>query len=177
MSIDIITIILLAIAVWKGYTRGLVVALFSFAAIIIGIAAALKLSVAVAQWLQSNTNISGWWLPFISFILVMIAVAIIIRWAAKLIEAGLKFVLLGWINKLGGIALYIMLEMAVYSVVLFYAAQMNILSPQTIDSSQTYAVIEPWAPKIISTVAYIIPFFQNMFEDLERFFSSIANKI
>ena len=76
MVIDIITVILLAMALWKGYSRGFIVAIFSFLAILIGLAAAIKLSVIVTGWLSSSTNISKDWLPVISFAAVMIPISL-----------------------------------------------------------------------------------------------------
>ncbi|HRH59093.1 MAG TPA: CvpA family protein [Chitinophagaceae bacterium] len=177
MIIDIITLVLIAIAAWKGYSRGLIVAIFSFLAIIIGVAAAMKLSLLVAQWLQKNINIDGWWLPLLSFAIVMIAVILLVRWIANIIEASIELVLLGWLNRIGGIVFYILIFMAVYSVFLFYAAQMNLFKPEIINSSQTYAIIEPWGAKVINVVGYIIPFFKDMFTDLQNFFAGIADKV
>ncbi len=44
MLIDIIVVILLVMAIFKGLRKGLIVAVFSFLAFLIGLAAALKLS-------------------------------------------------------------------------------------------------------------------------------------
>jgi len=41
MTIDIIALVVLAIAVWKGLQKGLIVGLFSFIGIFVGAAAAL----------------------------------------------------------------------------------------------------------------------------------------
>lgn len=179
MFIDIIALILLAMAIFKGYSRGFIVSVLSFLAILIGLAAAMKFSVTVAGWLQNNTNINNQWLPFISFLLVMLAVILAVRWIANLAEAAIELVLLGWLNKLGGIILYVLLFMMVYSIILFYATEMNLLKQETILSSQTYAIIEPWGPKAINALGYIIPFFKDMFTDLQHFFSgfSSANQV
>lgn len=174
MFIDIIALILLAMAIFKGYSRGLIVSILSFLAIIIGIAAALKFSVAVAAWLQSNTNVAAKWLPFLSFILIMIAVILVVRWMANLAQAAIEVVLLGWLNRLGGIILYVLLYMMVYSVLLFYATQMGFLKDETIKDSQTYAIIEPWGPQVINALGYIIPLFKDMFKDLQDFFGGIT---
>jgi membrane protein required for colicin V production len=72
MIIDIIFLLLLAIAVIKGITRGFVVAVFSFLAIIIGLAAAMKLSYIVANWLQGFFQYGKAWLPFVSFLIVFL---------------------------------------------------------------------------------------------------------
>ena len=59
MMLDGIFLILLIIAIIKGYSRGLIVALFSFLAIIIGLVAAIKLSAVVAAYLENNAHLNG----------------------------------------------------------------------------------------------------------------------
>ena len=144
MIIDIVFIILLALAFIRGVSRGLVVAVFSFFAMIIGVAAAMKLSFIVANWLQHSFNTGKQWLPILSFLIVLIGVILLIRWLANLIQAAVNIVLLGWLNKLGGIVLYMLIYFFVYSIVLFYLTKMNYLKAETISTSKTYALIEPF---------------------------------
>ncbi|CAN5687534.1 hypothetical protein BH10BAC2_BH10BAC2_03980 [soil metagenome] len=176
MFIDIIALIILAMAIFKGYSRGLIVSILSFLAILIGLAAAMKFSVAVAAWLNDNTSIGSQWLPFVAFIIIMIGVILVLRWIANLAEAAIEIVLMGWLNKLGGIILYVLLYMMVYSIILFYATQMGLLKEETLQASQTYAIIEPWGSKAINALGYIIPFFKDMFTDLQQFFGSVADQ-
>jgi len=176
MIIDIIFVILLTIALWKGYSQGFIVAIFSFIAIFIGLAAAVKFSVVVSAWLHSNTNIGTRWLPFISFLAVIIIVIILVRWIAGLIQAGIEFAMLGWLNRLGGIVLYVALYIMVYSIILFYATQMGIIKKETILTSVVYNIIEPWGPKSIDMLGNLVPVFKNMFQDLKDFFDSLASK-
>ncbi|MBK7557459.1 MAG: CvpA family protein [Chitinophagaceae bacterium] len=86
MLIDLTFAILLVIAIVKGYQKGFIIAVFSIIAFIIGLAAALKFSAAVAAWLQNSISISAKWLPFIAFAIVFIAVVLLVRMGAKLIE-------------------------------------------------------------------------------------------
>ena len=79
MGIDVAFIIVMAIAVIKGFSKGFVVALFSFLAYIIGLAAALKLSVVVAHHFGSSWNASGKWIPVLSFALVFIIVVFVVN--------------------------------------------------------------------------------------------------
>lgn len=173
MVIDAIFIFLMIFALIKGYRKGFVVAIFSFLGIVIGIVAAMKLSTLVAGWLQNNTHISLSWLPFLSFVLVMIGVIFLVRLGALFIQSALDLVLLGWLNKIAGILLYAALYTTLYSVILFYAGKMNWLKPTTFADSQTYAFIQPWGPKAVNAVAVILPFCKGMFEDLTHFFDSL----
>lgn len=175
MAIDIVFIILLILAAIKGYSRGLIVGIFSFLAIIIGLAAAMKLSVVVSGWLQSSTGITKQWLPFVSFAIVLIVVILIVRWGAGFIQKGVEFAMLGWINKLAGILLYAFIYATIFSIVLFYAVQMHLINTETIQASHTYAYIQPIGPKALSLLGSIIPFFQNLFADLEKFFGSLVH--
>lgn len=172
MFIDILFLFIIIAAVIKGYSKGLIVAVFSFAAVIIGLAAALKLSSLVAVWLQKSTSISGYWLPFLSFALVMIGVVFLVKLGAKFVEKTVQFVMMGWVNKLGGIALYAALYISVLSVVLFYFNKMNLIKPETFVASKSYWFIQPWATKVIAAFGKIIPMFKDVFQQLEAFFES-----
>ncbi len=174
MVIDIIFCILMLMAVFKGYSRGFISAIFSFVAIIIALAAALKLSTVVADWLHHSTNFAAKWLPFLSFIIVMIGFIIVIRLIAAIIQKSAEFLMMGWINKLGGIVLYALIYTTIFSIILFYADKIHLLKQQTINESKVYLFTEPFGPKIINGFAKVIPFFKDMFTELETFFDSIG---
>ena len=177
MVIDIIFCILMLMAVFKGYSRGFIAGIFSFIAIIIALAAALKLSTVVAGWLQHSTNIAAKWLPFLSFILVMIGCIIIIRLIAAIIQKSAEFLMMGWINKLCGIILYAIIYTTIFSIILFYADKIHVLRQETIRESKVYLFTEPFGPKIINSFAHIIPIFKDMFSELETFFDSVGKGI
>ena len=172
MFIDILFLFIIIAAVIKGYSKGLIVAVFSFAAVIIGLAAALKLSSLVAVWLQKSTSISGYWLPFLSFALVMIGVIFLVKMGAKFVEKTVQFVMMGWVNKLGGIMLYAALYTSLLSVVLFFFDKMSLIKPETFTASKSYWFIQPWATKVIAAFGKIIPMFKDVFEQLETFFEN-----
>ncbi|MGZ8537185.1 MAG: CvpA family protein [Flavisolibacter sp.] len=176
MIIDIIVIILLIFAIFKGLLNGLVVAVFSFLAFVIGLAAALKLSTVVAEYLGTNTNISQRWLPVLAFAIVFLIVVFLVRLGSKAIEGMLKLAMLGWLNKIGGLIFYALLYLFIFSVILFYAAQLNIVKPETIEDSTTYSYIQPIGPKVISGLGAILPFFKDMFAELELFFGKLSDK-
>ena len=174
MIIDIIVVIVLLMAIIKGLRRGLVIALFSVIAFVIGLAAALKLSVVVADYLKDSVNVSAKWLPVLSFALVLVAVVLLVRWVASMIDRALEMALLGWVNKLGGAILYIVLYMLCLSVILFYAQQLRIFDESTLTQSATWSWIQPWGPWVIDGLGKLIPVFKDMFTELENFFDHIA---
>lgn len=174
MIIDIIFVILVGMAIFKGFSQGFIVALFSLFAYIIGLAAAMKLSAVVASYLQTGWNISGRLLPVLSFMLVFIAVIIVVRLTAGIIKKAVSVMFLGWLDKLAGFILFTLLYLFIYSVILFYAAQVHLISVEAQAASATYSYIAPFGPKVINGLGVIIPFFSDMFTDLQHFFEGVA---
>jgi membrane protein required for colicin V production len=177
MFLDIILVVVLILAIIKGYQRGLIVGVFSLVAIIIGLAAAIKLSAIVAGYIGKAIKISDTWLPVISFAVVFIIVVLLIRLGANILQKTVEIALLGWVNRLGGILLYIAIYFIAYSVIIFYAEQVKLIQPETIQKSVTYTFIQPWGPKVINGFASIIPVFKDMFAELQSFFGGVAEKI
>ncbi len=177
MFIDLIFAIFMFIAIFKGSQKGLIIALFSIIAFILGLAAALKLSTAVAGYLKESVNVSDKWLPFIAFALVFFVVVLLVRLGGKLVEKTFQIALLGWINRLGGILLYVALYTIILSIFIFYAEKLQWLKPETIENSYTYEFVRPWGPIVMDSFGKLIPLFKDMFNELGDFFSSLSNKI
>lgn len=177
MILDLVFAVIIVLAVLKGYQRGLIIGLFSIVAVIIGLAAALKLSTVVAGYIGKTVKVSEEWLPLISFVVVFLIVVLLIRLGAKAIERSVETVMLGWVNKLGGIILFAAIYTLVFSVLLFYTEQMKLIQQETIDKSLTYSFVQPWGPKAIDGFGSLIPVFKDMFADLEQFFDGVAKDI
>jgi membrane protein required for colicin V production len=173
--IDIIFFILVVLAVFKGYRRGLIVSLFSIIALMVGLAAAIKLSAVTAGYLEGSLNVSARWLAVLSFILVFIAAAFLVRLGAKALEKTVELAMMGWLNRIAGIILYFILYTCIFSVILFYAEKTGILSTQTLADASTYNFIKPWGPAAINALGVILPFFKNMFTELESFFERVKS--
>lgn len=177
MFIDVIVIILLVLAAFKGFKQGLLLGVFSFVAIIIGLTAAVKLSAVVANHLNQSVNVSSEWLPVLSFALVFIVVVLLVRWGAKLIEAAFEVALLGWVNRLGGIVFFAAIYLIVFSVLLFYATQVNLIQAHVAEKSVTYPYVSWLGPKSIDVFGKLIPWFKNMFIQLQDFFDGVSGHI
>lgn len=173
MFLDIVVLALLVLAVIKGFKQGLVMAALSFIAIFIGLAAALKCSTLIAGWIGNTVNVGASWLPFLAFVLIMAGVFFGVRILSAIIEQMLELSMLGWVNKLGGILIYALLYLTVFSVLIFYTEKMELLSMKSIESSQSYPYIHLWGPYAVEGLGSAIPFFKDLFTDLTDFFESI----
>jgi membrane protein required for colicin V production len=177
MFIDFLFCILMVMAIFKGFSRGLIVAIFSLVAFFIGLVAAMKLSASVAVWLQNRSGVQTTWMPFIAFVLVMAVVMLLIRFGAKLVEKAMAFAMFGWLNKLGGIVFYAAMYIMFFSIVLFFAKGMGVITDETVKESKTYSFVAPWGPRSIEAIGKVIPVFKGLFSELETFFDGAAHKM
>jgi len=177
MILDIIIAVILILAIIKGYRQGLIVALFSVLAFIVGLAAAIKLSVVVAGYIGNAVKISDKWLPIISFAVVFLIVVLLVRVGAKFLQKSVELAMLGWLNTIGGILLYAGLYIFIFSILIFYADQLGFIKSETKNESVAYAYVQPWGPKLMDGLGKIIPVFKGMFKDLEDFFDGVSKQV
>ena len=163
-------------AIVKGLRQGLIIGIFSLVGWVIGLVAAIKLSAVVAVYLGDSLNIAAKWLPILSFILVFIAVMLLVRIGAGLLEKTIELTLMGWVNRIGGMLLYMLLYTFIFSIVLFYAGQLKLISEETSSGSLVYSRIRPIGPVVIDGFGKVIPVFKNMFTELEEFFEKISER-
>lgn len=177
MLIDIAFFLVMVLAIFKGFSKGLVIGIFSFLAFIIGIAAALKLSALVAQYFQDSTGVMAKWWPVVSFMLVFLAVVLFVNIGARIIKKTINFAMLGWLDKIGGILFYAIIYTILFSIVLFFAENTLMISQETIATSTVHQYVAPWGPKVIDNLGKIIPVFKDLFLELQLFFEKVGGKM
>ncbi len=170
MLIDIILIILLTGAVIRGLRKGLLVGVFSFVALVVGLAAAVKLSAVVADHAGEVVTVSERWLPVLSFLLVFVGVVLAVRWGARLLQTAVEGVALGWANRLGGVLFFAAIYILIFSILSFYAEQLHILQPAAMEKSVSYPFLKAFGPGAIEIVGALVPIFRDMFIELQQFF-------
>ena len=145
MLIDILFLGMMAIAVFKGIRNGLIVAIFSIVGWILGIIAAFKFADLAADYLKDSLNMSRTTLYILSFILVFLLVMLLVNLGAKLVEKTVELAFMGWINRLGGIFFYVLLYTLIFSVMIYFAERVKLISDETIAASRVYPWVKPVA--------------------------------
>lgn len=174
MIIDILLGITVLLAIFKGWTRGLIVGLFSLLALILGAAAALKLSGSFAVYMAAKTGHPSPLWPVATFILIFLAAALLVRLIARLLEKTLQLAMLGWFNRFCGVILYVAAYITLFSVALWLANQMYLVSPSVKTSSRAYSWVASIGPRAVTFAGDIIPWFKHVFEQLETFFQHLS---
>jgi membrane protein required for colicin V production len=175
MKIDVLFLLFMVMATFRGIRQGFIIAVFSAVAIVVGLAAAMRLSAAVAANSSNHIHLSSRWLPAVTFVVIFLTVVVLVRMGARLAEKAVDLALMGWLNKLAGVLLYAAVYMIILSVLLFYAVQLHLIAGKTLSASVTYPFIRPWGPVVIDEFGKFVPWFEGMFTRLEDFFGRYAN--
>ena len=134
MWLDILTGTLLIVAILQGIRNGLIKAILSFFSLFIGLIVAYQLAGWVARLLKEYTKIESHWLPFISFVIVLLFVLFLIRWISGLLQQTAEVLMLGWLNKLLGMVLYILIYGTILSAFIYFMALLGIVEKSTMDA-------------------------------------------
>lgn len=174
MWIDVLFLLLIVVGAVRGFFRGLILAICSLVAYLVGLAAAMKCSHLVAERLQPYLHISSKWLPFIAFLLIFLVVILLVRLMAMALQKVTEGMMLGWANRLGGMLFYCILYATIFSILLFYLVNMHLIAEDTLQHSITYPYISEIAPKLIGCLGICVPWFRDIFAKLEKFFDKVG---
>ncbi|HTR28088.1 MAG TPA: CvpA family protein [Puia sp.] len=176
MTIDVLFLLFMVLAVFRGVRHGFIISVCSAIAIFIGLAAAIRLSASVAANVSNSAHLSYRWLPVLAFVLIFLGVVLLVRLGARMLEKAVDLAMMGWLNKLAGVLLYAAIYTIVLSVVLFYGVQLHLIGPRTLKASVTYPFIRPWGQVVIDEFGKFVPWFKGMFVRLEDFFSRFDSR-
>lgn len=100
--LDIVIIVIIVVPMFLGFRRGLIGTILPLVGIVLGVIVAGQGYGSVANWL-SNWLESPAQAKIVAFILIFILFMIAITVVTKLVRGFLGFLLLGWIDKFGGL--------------------------------------------------------------------------
>jgi len=119
--IDIIILISLLIALWRGFSKGLVLGLFGVLSIFAAIYASLQFSDVLCNYLRENQWSESEYLPLVSFCTIFLAALLVVYLIGKLVHEAVDITVLSFPNKLDGALLGAaksMLFLALFSVLI-----------------------------------------------------------
>lgn len=140
--IDIILIVPLLWALYKGFKKGLVIEIASLLALILGIYGGVHFSEALSLLLKNKFDWQTPYLPIISFAIIFIGVVIVVYTIGKIIERFVDMVALGTINKFFG-AIFGLAKSAVILIIIIlifdgFDKKMNIIPKEQKSKSLLY---------------------------------------
>ncbi|MCK5693041.1 MAG: CvpA family protein [Bacteroidales bacterium] len=150
--LDIIFLVPLLFAVYRGFKKGIIHMVASLAALVLGIFGAIKLRPLFASLLDSLFDISPDYMNVIAFSVAFVSIVLLVHLVAFVVEKLIKAVALNLVNRLLGMGFGLLVTAFVISMILWPVNQVNeekqLIKPERIESSLLYRPLSDFAPAV-----------------------------
>lgn len=100
--LDVIILLPLVYGLFRGFSKGFAIELATLVALVLGIYGAYKFSHLTTLFLRDKFEMTGDYLPYVSFFLTFVIIVILVNLLGKIMDKLLKAVSLGFVNRLFG---------------------------------------------------------------------------
>jgi membrane protein required for colicin V production len=150
--LDIIILICFIPAVIQGLRKGFIAQAISLVSIIAGVWASARFAEVTSQFLAQYITVSEQAMKVISFAVILTAVFLILGLIGRMLEGLFNLVMLGWLNRLLGVAFSAIKCLLVLGllVVVFNSinATFGFVKPEALADSVLYPVVKDTADTI-----------------------------
>lgn len=151
-TIDLVFAIVLLWAAYRGFTKGFIVQLATLAALLLGILGAVLFSDFTSELIIKKFEVSGQYLPILSFALTFIAIVIAVHLLAKALNKLIDAIALGVVNRLLGVLFSVLKIGFIISIILVLVnkvdSKYNFIPDDTKEKSLLYKPLSNFAPMV-----------------------------
>ena len=164
---DIVLAVPIIMGAFYGFRKGFVLEIVSILSLILGIIGGFHLLHWGISFLEEQFNIEGGYLPFLSFILIFLAIIILVNLLGKAVKGIIDLTPLGSVDNLVGGLLGALKWAFAFSVLIWLLTTFSIGIPEhLIVDSFLYPFVSMLAPKIIEYVSVLIPVTTDIFNTI-----------
>jgi membrane protein required for colicin V production len=96
-----------------------------------------------------------------------------LRWMTGLLQQTADWLMLGWLNKLLGMVLYMLIYGTILSAFIYFMSLLGIVEKSSMDRSMSYGYLAKWWPFFMATLSEWLPFIK---QTLVQFSNQIQQK-
>lgn len=165
---DIILIVVLLYAAYKGFCNGLVIELCGILGVIVGAYLAYKFAWQLAEWLSLSDTVGY----VVSFVLLLLVALLAIGIAARIASHVLRFTGFGTLNSLLGAAASVLKVALIAGIVLSYLDKFSTeegpIDRKYIAESKLYGYFEGLSDAVFPYLGSVRHYYREVKRDLEN---------
>lgn len=173
MALDIITLCVLILGFYLGFSKGIVRTVFTVLSLGLGLVAAFKLAAPMTDFLVDITGSSSPLLFVAGALLSFVAVWLLLRLMARTIEGFLETANLNFINQILGGLLMTVILMHIYSFLLIFFDKSNVITEETRVESKTYPYVKEFPETAKVVYSYIEPTVRDFWDETVGFLNRV----
>lgn len=141
----------------------------SILALILAVIGGFKLLHEGMDFLQDKFDLSGKLLPYLSFLLIFIAIIVLVNLIGRAVKKMLDMTLLGSFDNLAG-ALIGVFKWAFGLSVLIWIFNYFEINPinQYSDEAILYPMVTSFAPSVVNYISTLLPFAEDLFSSVQE---------
>lgn len=152
-SLDLALVVIIGLAAWGGWKKGLFVEVASLIGVVAGVFGAIYFSGYAGSWLENSVDWEQKYINLSAFAITFLVIVVAVQMAGKMLTKIADFAAIGILNKLLGAAFGGLKMVFIVSVALMWFNDWGmsgfILSEERKEESVLYAQIKPIAPAIL----------------------------
>lgn len=172
-TLDIILLIPLIFGGVMGFKKGLLLELFGILAFVLAIIGGFKLMELGMSYLSDYLEGVDHLLPFISFLVIFIAIILLVNMLGKLVKKMVDMTLLGGVDKFAGAIVGIVKWAIGLSIILWLTLNFGVELPGQDEELVLYPFLAELGPNIISALDVVLPFAEEMLESIKALISPV----
>lgn len=154
--VDIIIVVPLVYAAWRGFKKGLIIEVFTLLALLVGIYAGIHFSDWTSARIEEYFDFDANYLPVIAFTVTFLAVGAMVFFAGKMLEQMVKVVNLSPINKIMGVVFGMLKMVYTLSILIIlletYDERGDFIPEETKENSLLYTPVKLTASATIPAI-------------------------
>ena len=170
-TLDIILLIPLIFGAVLGFRKGLLLEIFGVLAFVLAIIGGFKLMETGMVYLSEYFENFDQLLPFISFLVIFLAIIILVNMLGKLLKKMIDLTLLGGFDKFAGAILGLVKWAIGVSILLWLVNNFGIELPGQEEELVLYPFLTELGPKLIASLDVVLPFAQEMLDSIKELLS------
>ncbi len=151
--LDIILIVILAVAFIAGFRKGLIIELATLAALVLGVWAGFYFSDWVSSLIETGFDYHGKYINIISFIIIFIVVIVLMQLLGRALTKVVNLTAMGFLNKLGGGIFSVLKAAVILSVLIYFMNRFDedrsFIPQESRQNSLLFPLVENIAPVLI----------------------------
>lgn len=168
MIFDLIFVIVIGLAFWWGFQKGVIHTIFAILVYFFGVLGAVRFSYILIKYLKQWTGLSQKPLSVIAFILMFLLIVLMVRIVEWLLESVLQQFSLNGANKIAGGVLHALAGLYFLCVLLWYGKGFNIVPKDQREMSHVYRYIDNIAPSVMTWTGAIVPIVKETYTEMEH---------
>lgn len=167
--VDIVILLILGIAAYKGYQRGLFVSILSVIAFLVSLGMAFILLDWGVELLGDYIEGLKGLLPYLAFVMIFGVVAVLINLGGNMVKKAMDLTLLGSFDNIGGALLGVLKWIFGASLFIWLTQSVGIEIPNNMqEQSWLFNKIQPVAPWVIDSFSEYWPFMESLFQSIKE---------